>query len=185
MQPAAPIAAPGPVPDQRGLSLRYAYGAIAVLAVLSAIAQRIAHWLDAPDAVRVLLAGSTAATMLGTCIVGCVWVQRAWASLRAPTDMSSNEAALRLLIPVYGLYWMFAVQARLCAMLDARLAARGSTRAPRSVAMLAAVATLVCWGSAKASPEVAVASLCVSEVAWYAYMSGVDRLRAGLRGGNS
>jgi hypothetical protein len=128
------------------------YGALAAIAVVSALAQRLAHRLDVPETLRAVLAGSTGIAMLGMCIVGYVWLMRAWEGVRAPTDMSGNEAAMRLVIPVYGLFWMFTVHTRLCAMLDARLAARGPSRAPRALAILAAAATLVWCSSGEVLP---------------------------------
>ncbi|MGH7298308.1 MAG: hypothetical protein ACRELB_25435, partial [Polyangiaceae bacterium] len=94
---------------------------------------------------------------LGTYVFAVAWLHAAWIAVPASHrgTVSPRRAALTLLIPLYGLYWAYAVNVALCGTLDGILAHAGSrSRAPGMLARIAAgvwlgsfviVGFLGCW----------------------------------------
>lgn len=78
-------------------------------------------------------------------IVGLIWLGSSWGSV--PLDqrvISPGEAAGKMFIPFYNLFWIFRANVALCTALDYSLAGTGSmARAPKGLAIAAAVTQVI------------------------------------------
>ena len=111
-------------------------------------------------------------------LVGVTWLGAQWA--RLPEEEQSwrgnrvlpYDAAGRNMIPLFNLYWMFAVNAALCAGIDVELSRKGrSAGAPRGLAVLCPVSLIVAFltpGNAR------LAMLLVSAGMWAVYMARIE-----------
>jgi hypothetical protein len=121
-----------------------------------------------------------AANALGW-IVGMIWLWCGWSerSREERRGVSSLGMMLRLLVPFYGQYWMFALHRRFCAALEARAAAAG--KSPRRLfraALLPLMASLLGWFSTDA-PIVWVPCTLAAAIGWQRYMARCDDVRRG------
>ena len=112
-------------------------------------------------------------------VVGLVWLHRAWTRVPPEHRITSSgrrveprQAALRLLIPVYDLYWQFVATWGLTDAIDHQIAAEPRRRlasAPQTLALVCCIVQLI-----------PVANLLVSPLFWGAFMLRVDAVQADL-----
>jgi hypothetical protein len=85
------------------------------------------------------------------------------------------SAALRNLVPFYGVYWMFAVQVALCNAINARLVRKGRTpSAPKILGIVCPLVFLITRGANAFPVEYVIAILAAWSVTWTAYMIRVE-----------
>ncbi len=135
--------------------------------------------VDGADALRSLAMTMRIAAML----VGVGWLRRQWERLPRRLQVvreqgvTSWQAALRNFIPVYGLYWIFVVNAALCDGVNATLAKRG--RARTAPAWLGTICPIMFLVQRPAEVILAgpwrVGALALSGGLWIAYMIKVER----------
>ncbi len=179
---ASPAASPTFVPPlvpwrARGRSVKWLYlvlsAGYASTSLLTGHVSRLGGALASLAAVGLVLA--QAATVM-------VWLYTAWSDV-PPAERGGTTpegAVIKLLIPLYNLYWIFAVNTGLCAILDAHLGRAGSSRrAPVGLAIAGGILYLASTIFALPGLEAAhaVAELTVSAV-WFAYMVRCDQVRA-------
>ncbi len=121
-------------------------------------------------------------------VFALTWVYFAWKGVPPPYrgSLSPRRAVLTFFVPVYNLYWMFAINPALCATLDAILQrARERRRAPTLLAHLA-LGVSICIGALAfalrpAASRVATGFLAVapplSSALWLVYMIECDKAR--------
>jgi hypothetical protein len=181
----APTAAPLPdaplvLPPQRGLGLKWAFAILSFVGVASTTLWRLAGSFALPAVTSHVVGALGGLAHVASVLVAIVWVSKAWASVPVEPvkSMHRQEAVLRLFIPIYNLYWMFVVNLRLCAAIDAVLARRGTQRTPRNAAIAAGVLTILSWtSSSSGEPWTTLAAGAGAAVFWFVYMNGVDSLR--------
>jgi hypothetical protein len=120
-------------------------------------------------------------------LIMMTWVYLAWKGIPASHrgTMTPARAAFTFLIPVYNLYWAFAMNLALCDTLDGILVAAGSDkRAPRTLVIVATTTWLgltalfsVLGFVHPANSLVRLALAHVIESLWIAYMFLCDRAR--------
>jgi hypothetical protein len=206
LDPYAPPVADAVVRAPKGAWLKWLYLALVVVQVALEVGAHFAmlayrtHAADR-DAMAALSWGLGVVVsierplLLGAFAVGFVWINAAFAGL-PPKErpLSGGRALLRFLIPIYDVYWLFAVLLRLCRAIDDARARRSlPARAPRALA-IAAPATLLAMPllvQLLPSPPfpgvvglpVFVAFLLVRSTPialWFAFMRSCDRAREGL-----
>jgi hypothetical protein len=112
--------------------------------------------------------------------IALTWVHESWRGVAdVAGDMTPGKAVGHLFIPFYNVYWMFAVNSRLCDALDQVLAEAGDRRrGPRDWAAIAAGLQLGInvfqFGPLKSYYW---AAAVISHVAWIAYMLSCDPIR--------
>jgi hypothetical protein len=121
---------------------------------------------------------------IATFLLGALWIHAAFTSLpKKDRDVTPLAAAGRLFIPFYGVYWMFAVQLRLCRALDAARKRRGlAGEAPLALAVAAPIVTLIAPLASRPLPWFLAPLLATAlpGALWFSYMRACDRSRAGL-----
>jgi hypothetical protein len=137
---------------------------------------------SSPWLARVNSAGSWAYIL-----IVMAWVYQAWAGIpRAHRGtMTPWRAVLTLWIPVYNLYWAFAMNMALCDTLDGILASAGSDRrAPRTLGIVANAAWLsysvvieVVTVADRPTAVLGTAMALAMNALWFAYMLLCDRAR--------
>jgi hypothetical protein len=120
-------------------------------------------------------------------LIVVAWVYLAWRGIPASHrgTMTPSRAACTLLLPVYNLYWAFAMNLALCDTLDGVLVAAGSDkRAPRTLAIVATtswvVLTTIFVGLTalhRANTPMAILLTVAVDGLWFAYMILCDRAR--------
>jgi hypothetical protein len=123
-------------------------------------------------------------------ILALAWVYFSWRGVppRSRGDVSPVNAVVRLIFPVYSLYWVFAVNTRLCDALEATLAQAGDHRpAPRLLALVAPVGHFVfaCIGVVMLAGDwksVAFVPMALANLGWIAFAFRCDILRRAVAG---
>lgn len=127
--------------DTRGSAVTWAYAVVALTATASYLALFFhgAIGLSA-DVTQMLVMLVDRPLSWIRWIVALVWIHTAWSGLPASLlgDMTPGRAVGRLFIPIYSVYWIFAVNVELCRRINDRLAEQHDPRrAPVVLAMLA------------------------------------------------
>ena len=122
----------------------------------------------------------------GILALGMVWVYSAWSGLPAMfrRGVTPGSALVRLVIPIYSLYWLFGVNIELCRGLDTVLARNDDDRrAPLGLAMGATVLHLLPIAMLLTQAKTyAFGATIASNLLWFVYMLRCDPLRrAALR----
>jgi hypothetical protein len=130
---------------------------------------------------------ATSSLGLAFFLIMMTWVSLAWKGIPASHrgTMTPSRAAFTLLLPVYNLYWAFAMNLALCDTLDGILVAAGSDkRAPRTLAIVATTTWLVLstlFGvlaiAHRANTAVGILLSVAIDGLWLAYMILCDRAR--------
>jgi hypothetical protein len=171
--------APVVLPPQHGTGLKRAYAALATVEAAAAVTMLFAEPLGLDGSAGVVVKGIGAWAFGAAVVVGLVWLAKAWGDVppELVRRMSAGDAVIRLFIPFYGVYWMFAVHVRLCRALDTVLATRGSRRAPGFLAFAAAlVEVLAGWGPGWRDQGWGIAA-AVAAILWFLYMLRYDAAR--------
>ncbi len=126
---------------------------------------------------------------IGRGVFALMWISAAWSGLPARWrgGMTPGRAVGLLFVPVYGFYWIFAMNLRLWARLDDGLRAGGDPRhAPRAQSVAAAVISLattvvgLAVGVAPRVPGIGIATTTAATAGWFVYMLACDPIRAGV-----
>jgi hypothetical protein len=119
-------------------------------------------------------------------VLAPVWIYYAWSGI-PPEDRrgtTPGSAVVGLFIPFYSIFWIFAVNVRLCAAIDALLARSGDRR--RAPAALAIVATVLYFVPVvmllTSAGQYAYLALIADHALWVAYMLVCDDLRRAVLG---
>jgi hypothetical protein len=110
-----------------------------------------------------------------------LWIYRAWSGIprEARRGVTPGGAVLGLVIPLFSIYWIFAVNVRLCSSVDALLASIDDRRrAPKTLAIVATVIYFfpVAMTLMEAS-RYAFLIRIADHVLWFVYMLQCDELR--------
>ncbi len=150
----------------------YAYGAVALCAVIADVAQYDRRWSAL---------GGGMERLVGL-MIGLSWLEAQWGRLPPRirrvkgVAVTPGQAAWRNLIPFFGLYWMFAVNASLCAAINNLLVRSRSERAApvwlaRACPMAFVVASLTSFAGRRT--HLVVSAGCAA--AWLTYILLCER----------
>jgi hypothetical protein len=122
-------------------------------------------------------------------LLGLFWLERQWARLPAHLQVvkqrgiTPGQAAWRNLIPVYNLYWMFAVNAALCDGVNEMLVKKHRPRtAPTALSLVCPLATLALRPlTALLTGLPLLAALIAFAATWSAYMLRVELAMAAAK----
>jgi hypothetical protein len=151
-----------------------AYGGLAVVDVASRVAG-LAGIVSDESAVW----APTIAALAGTG-VGLAWLRATWERLPPRLQLVDGEPMrgiiARHFIPVYGVFWMFKVQAGLCAALQTKLGEKKILEgAPRGLAMAACGVTIGAYAMRALPLELCLVYAAVKASLWVAYMRAIER----------
>jgi hypothetical protein len=92
-------------------------------------------------------------------LVGMFWLLRSWQFIEPGqrstddgTAITPRQAAVRMVVPIYNLYWIFVATAGLCQAINRQLPNHAWNRAPARAAMLLSVAFALTWWILPLSP---------------------------------
>jgi hypothetical protein len=113
-------------------------------------------------------------------VVGLAWLRATWERLPPRLQLVDGEpmrgVIARHFIPIYGLIWMFKVQAALCAALQTKLGEKKILEgAPRGLAMAACGVHVGSSITRVLPPELGLVFTLASTGLWTAYMIAIER----------
>ena len=117
-----------------------------------------------------------------------MWIYGAWSDVPRPRrveqDVTPGGAVGRLFIPAFNLYWLFAVNQKLCTAIDRELVGAGQRpAAPVTLAVLAPavhIGHVIAIRAAEGLPV--LFAFCATSLVWFLYMYESDGARAKMLG---
>jgi hypothetical protein len=144
----------------------------------AALASGVASARGIQEELVVLVDGPLRWTLLA---LAPMWIYGAWSGIPPETRRRTTpgSAVVGLIVPIFSIYWVFAVNVRLCDHVDALLAASDDRRrAPKTLAVVATVIYFVPYVMMLTSArEYAFLVLIADHALWLAYMLRCDELR--------
>jgi hypothetical protein len=172
------------IPRVPGENLRWAYAGLSALnaALFLALRFPLTFGIDgARQATLVTLVDNY--LRWGFVVIALSWLYAAWSGIphaaQQRQDVTAGNAVAKLFIPFYNLYWIFAVNLRLCNAIDGLLIENGDERrTPAGLSVLAIIVyyvpTLMLLSSFK---EYAFVAAIADNVLWTVYLFQMDELR--------
>ena len=173
-----------PVQLPRGRALKWIYGGLAGVTFFVLVLTHLVAYSDETQVLWDAVGVIDKPIALVRIVLALMWIHGAWSDvprqLRAELDVTPGGAVGRLFIPAFNLYWMFALNQKLCTAIDRVLV--GAGQRPAAPFALATLAPALHIGHAifsKVSEGLPVLfSFGASSLLWFVYMYESDGARA-------